>query len=173
MPIKEILLAGDSILRKKSVEVINPTSEGKLVADLKDTLVDFRETNGLGRGIAAPQIGILKRIIYLFFDEFKGELINPKITKHSEETGLYWDSCFSFKAAFFIKVKRWKNIEVQYFDLNGEKKTIKADGEISELLQHEIDHLDGILFPDRKVEQGEWIIMKEEWEKLGRPFRAK
>lgn len=172
MAVKEIMLAGNPVLRKKAEEIMNAKTEKELVQDLRDTLEDFKKKEGLGRGIAAPQIGISKRALYIITDKFSGELINPKITKHSEETSLWWDSCFSYKAAVFAKAKRWNWIEVEYFDVNGEKKIIKAAGKLSELLQHEIDHLDGILFIDRKVEKGEWLIMRKEWEKFGKPSKV-
>ena len=171
MAVKEIMLAGNPVLRKKTDEIENPAMEKKLICDLKDTLEDFRRRAGLGRGIAAPQIGIAKRVLYIITNEFSGELINPKIIKHSKETSVWWDSCFSYKVAVFAKVRRWNEIEVEYFDLKGERKILKTDRDLSELLQHEIDHLDGILFIDRKVEDGEWLIMREEWEKKGRPGR--
>ena len=169
MAVKEIMLAGSRVLRKKAKKVTNPKTEEELVRDLNDTLTDFRKKEGIGRGIAAPQIGISKRALYIITKEFTGEMINPKITKHSKETSLWWDSCFSYKAAVFAKVRRWNEVEVEYCDIHSKRKTLQATGALSELLQHEIDHLDGILFMDRKVEEGEWLIMREEWERRGQP----
>lgn len=172
MTVRKVLLAGDPVLRKKTETIEDFNLEKSLITDLRDTLIEFKEKKGLGRGIAAPQIGISKKALYIITDEFEGELINPKIISHSSKESVWWDSCFSYNAAIFAKVKRWKEIEIEYFDLSGNKHKLEAEGSLSELLQHEIDHLDGILFMDRKKEEGEWLIMREEWEKLGRPSRV-
>ena len=169
MAVQKILLAGDPILRRKSKPIESPQEEGSLIEDLKDTLQDFIGSHDLGRGIAASQIGISKRALYIIEKDFTGELINPKIINHSDETNLWWDSCFSYQAAIFAKVRRWSEVDVEYFDLQGNRRLLQAKGSLSELLQHEIDHLDGTLFMDRKEETGEWLMMREEWENLGRP----
>ncbi|MFA6531221.1 MAG: peptide deformylase [Candidatus Micrarchaeia archaeon] len=171
MTVKPILLAGNPVLRQRA-KPIDPLTAVQLVSDLRDTLMDFRSKQGLGRGIAAPQIGISQRAIYVSMEGFEGELLNPRITWRSEEKLVTWDGCFSFKAAFFAKVERPKEIEVEYFDVNGQRHTLKADLDLSELLQHEIEHLDGILFIDKIVRQGDYLIMREEWERMGRPSKA-
>jgi peptide deformylase len=173
MIVQAILLAGNLVLRQKAEKVSNPEEKKRLVGDLKETLLNFKKKEGIGRGIAAPQIGIMKRVVYIITNEFEGEMLNPRIIDHSEETSVWWDSCFCYKAAVFAKVRRWKGIEVEYWNLKGEIHVLKATGALSELLQHEIDHLDGILFMDRKVDEGEWIIMREEWERRGQPGEIK
>ncbi|MFH1588726.1 MAG: peptide deformylase [Candidatus Diapherotrites archaeon] len=171
MTVKEILLLGDEFLRKKSRKVFLSEINAEEINDLRDTLIDFTEKNGLGRGIAAPQIGLLKRMIYIISDEFEGILINPEITLKSNEIFFVWDSCFSLKAEIFCRVKRNKKITVSFFDEKGKQKSINAEDSFSELLQHEIDHLDGIMCTDR-IESAKDLILREEWEKRGKPFLA-
>lgn len=172
MAVREILLAGDKLLRETSGRITDFHSVRPLVNNLKDTLLDFQKRNGIGRGIAAPQIGIQMRAIFISMKDFEGELLNPSIVAHDEDIMLTWDSCFSFKAAFFAKVPRWKEVSVEYQDQDGTKQRITARDGLSELLQHEIDHLDGILFVDRMMQRGDFIIMREQWEKLGKPLLA-
>ncbi|MEK6973135.1 MAG: peptide deformylase [archaeon] len=171
MAVKKILLLGNKILRKKSKKVSLQQIDKKLIADLKDTLLDFRKKEGLGRGIAAPQIGITKRMLCIITKEFSGIMINPKIVKKSKKKIKVWDSCFSLKAAIFCKVLRHKEIEVEFFDEKGKKQKIAAKDALSELLQHEIDHLGGIMCTDL-IKSTKDIIMREEWEKKGKPFLA-
>lgn len=172
MAVKEVLLAGNPKLREKSGRVNDLKGLKPLVGNLRDTLEACRKKYGVGRGIAAPQIGVLQRVIYVNTEEYAGEMINPEVISRRKKTLLCWDSCLSYNAAVFAKVLRWSEIEVSFQVLSGEQKTLEASGSLSELLQHEIDHLDGVLFMDRRVEDGEWMIMREEWEKMGRPFKA-
>ncbi|PIU21720.1 MAG: formylmethionine deformylase [Candidatus Diapherotrites archaeon CG08_land_8_20_14_0_20_34_12] len=171
MSIKKILLLGNKILREKSKKVSLRQIDKELITDLKDTLLDFRKREGMGRGVAAPQIGMLKRMIYIITDEFSGIIINPLIINKSKKKIKVWDSCFSLKAAIFCKVLRDREIEVEFFDENGKKQKIVAKDALSELLQHEIDHLGGIMCTDL-IKSAKDIIMREEWEKMGRPFLA-
>ncbi|HEU0040558.1 MAG TPA: peptide deformylase, partial [Verrucomicrobiae bacterium] len=141
-----------------------------LVEDLQDTLAYWRKTTGYGRGIAAPQIGVSKRVIFLRLPgEEPWPLVNPKIVERSAERIVVWDACLSF-LSIFMQVERNRDITVQYQDLQGETREIQA-GELrnlSELLQHEIDHLDGILCIDR-VTDLRTMCTKEEFE---RRYRA-
>jgi len=121
-----------------------------LVSDLRDTLLDLKSSFGYGRGLAAPQLGFggLHRVIFIDFQNggFHGEMINPQIIGHSRKQSIWWDSCLSFDTAIFAKVRRFERITVAFFDVYGHEKIIEASGALSELLQHELDHLDGILF---------------------------
>lgn len=92
-------------------------------------------------------------------------LINPKIINKSKEMFEVWDSCFCFKVQFFVKVKRYKKITVDYMNEFGKQKRIEAQGDLSELLQHEIDHLHGILCTDRMINKKQ-LIMRHEFEKI-------
>ena len=164
--IRPILQLGDRALREKSVPIEDFNSESlrQLVKDLSDTLQDAKKRLGYGRGIAAPQIGELKRAVFVDTPAFKSALVNPEITWVSDATFDVWDSCFSFNLAFFVLVSRNCSVKVDYLNLSGNRQSLKAEAELSELLQHEIDHLDGILATDR-IKNKKAIMMRSEWEK--------
>lgn len=153
------------MLWQKSVEVadVQSTEIQRVVRDLSDTLAAFRETSGYGRGIAAPQIGVLKRVIFIRMRPvgFSSPLVNPEIVGASDRQIELWDDCFSFPD-LMVRVARAAQIRVDYQDDRGLKQTIEAEGDLSELLQHEIDHLDGILALQRAISpqsfatRGEW-----------------
>lgn len=168
MPVRTIVQLGNPILREKCARVIDPTSLEirELVDDLADTLAHWRAETGYGRGIAAPQIGVLERVIFLRLPGAEPwPLINPEIIWRSEQKIVVWDACLSF-LSIFMQVERDREITVRYQTLEGEVRQIEAGGEkdLSELLQHEIDHLDGILAIDR-VTDVKTIVTREEFEK--------
>lgn len=168
MPIRPVLQLGDPLLRQEAARVVDPTAREihDLVQDLGDTLAHWRSATGYGRGIAAPQLGELRRVIFL---KLPGEdpwpLINPEIIDSSEERIIVWDACLSF-LSIFMQVERHRRVTVRYRTLQGETREFKAGDErnLSELLQHEIDHLDGILAIDRVVDV-KTICTREEFEK--------
>lgn len=165
MAIKEILLIGNPVLRKKSENITEfDQSLEQLVVDLKDTIIGFQKRKGMGRGIAAPQIGVLKNVLYLHLPDRSFALINPEIVSKSEETFEVWDSCFSFDVAFFVKTERYKSIQVKYWNEKGKVIEEHFHNNLSELLQHEIDHLHGILATDH-LRDNKDIILRAEWEK--------
>jgi peptide deformylase len=140
-------------LREVAARVANPGSPEihALVQDLADTLAHWRASTGYGRGIAAPQIGAAKRVIFLQLPGAEPwPLVNPEVTWHSEEKIVVWDACLSF-LSIFMQVERHREITLRYQDLRGVTKEVRASEErdLSELLQHEIDHLDGVLAIDR------------------------
>lgn len=167
MPVRKILHLGDPLLWEISLPVDNPGADDTqaIIGDLHDTLNDFRSAHGFGRGIAAPQIGILKRIIYVRMPsgEFKGALINPQMTWADERRTEHWDACFSLPN-LMVRVSRSANIIVTYTDEQGIRKEITASTELSELLQHEIDHLDGILAIERAISPKAFATY-EKWKK--------
>jgi len=167
--IKPILQLGNKTLRKKSSPVKDFHSRDLeiLIEDLSDTLHEAQRKFYYGRGIAAPQIGELKRVVFIDMPEFKSSLINPRIVWASDRKFEVWDSCFSFNLAFFVLVDRYYSVKVEYFDQEETKHTIEAEDKFSELLQHEIDHLDGILATDRMKDKKK-IMMRSEWEKPAR-----
>jgi peptide deformylase len=168
MSIRPVLQLGDPLLREVCAKVENPTSPEitELVQDLADTLSHWRAKTGYGRGIAAPQIGTLRRIVFL---KLPGAdpwpLINPEITRRSDEKIIVWDGCLSF-LSLFVQVERHREVTVQYQTLHGETLEFEAgdDRNLSELLQHEIDHLDGILAVDRAIDSKSFCS-REEFEK--------
>ena len=167
MAVREILLLGNPVLRTRCTRVKDFTSGGvrRTIDDLKDTLVDFRSRHGFGRGIAAPQIGVTEQIIVIKSDS-EIVLVNPNIVRRSRQQMTLWDDCFSFPD-ILVKVKRHSAITVEYMDEAGRTMRYEAEGSLSELLQHEIDHLNGILAIDRAVDS-KHIILRSEWEKMKR-----
>ena len=167
MAVREILLLGNPLLRTRCERVgeCSDPAVQQTVTDLFDTLAEFRRTRGFGRGIAAPQIGVTKRITVINVDT-PVVLINPEIIERSEELMTLWDDCFSFPE-ILIKVRRNVKITVGYQDSGGERRTLSAEGSLSELLQHEIDHLDGILAVDRALNV-QHIILRSERDKFDR-----
>ncbi|HEY8460412.1 MAG TPA: peptide deformylase [Blastocatellia bacterium] len=153
MPVREILLLGNPELWRPSSPVVNVHERQtvELISDLAATLDNFREQNGFGRGIAAPQIGVGRRVIFLNVGR-SFPLINPTITRASRETMELWDDCFSIPD-LMIRVRRHVEVEVSYTDEHGAQRQMKASGDLSELLQHEIDHLNGILATDRAIDR--------------------
>ncbi|MGB5895079.1 MAG: peptide deformylase [Ignavibacteriaceae bacterium] len=150
MTIKKIILIGDPLLRKKCAKVNNFDSpEVKTIkSGLRSTLQNLQKIHKKGGGLAAPQIGYLKRVIYINAKGRSFFLINPKITYASKRMFNVWDFCFSGNAAFTAQIKRHWKIIVEYDDEKGQKQEEDFKGYFSELLQHEIDHLEGRLFID-------------------------
>ncbi|HEX8766403.1 MAG TPA: peptide deformylase [Candidatus Acidoferrum sp.] len=168
MAVRTVRQLGDPVLRENCSEVQDASTPEiqALVEDLADTLAFWRKTTGYGRGIAAPQIGVLQRLIFLRLPgEDPWPLVNPKIIERSDARIVVWDACLSF-LSIFMQVERNRDITVQYQDLQGKSHEIQAGQlrDLSELLQHEIDHLDGILCLDR-VTDLKTICTKEEFEK--------
>ena len=176
MAIRIVLQLGDPRLREVAKKVDDPAAAEirALVEDLSDTLACWRKTTGYGRGIAAPQIGANVRVIFLRLPgEEPWPLVNPVITERSKEKIVVWDACLSF-LSIFMQVERHREITVRYQDFNGEQHEVHANEErdLSELLQHEIDHLDGILAVDRITDM-KTMCTREEFEKryrAGSPY---
>jgi peptide deformylase len=165
MAVKKIYKLGSKVLRKKSEQVENFDEELKSkVQNLKDTLFSFQREHGIGRAIAAPQIGYHQKIVYFNKDDNELLMINPKILEKSEETFEVWDSCFSFNVSFFIKIERSKKIKVKYQDIEGIAHVQEFKDDLSELFQHEIDHLHGVLATDH-LKSNKNIMLREVWEK--------
>jgi peptide deformylase len=168
MAIQTVLQLGDPRLREIAAPVANPGAPeiATLVRDLADTLAHWRATTGYGRGIAAPQIGVAQRVIFLQLSGAEPwPLVNPQITERSAEKIVVWDACLSF-LSIFMQVERHREIKVRYQDLQGKWREIRAGAEkdLAELLQHEIDHLDGILAVDRITDM-RTLCTREEFEK--------
>lgn len=168
MGIRTVLQLGDPGLRQVAAPVGGAAAPGilALVEDLADTLAYWRNTTGYGRAIAAPQIGELVRVIFLQLPGAEPwPLLNPTIVWKSDEKVVVWDACLSF-LSIFMQVERYREIKVCYQDLQGESREVHAgpDHDLSELLQHEIDHLDGILSVDR-ITDIRTMCTREEFEK--------
>jgi peptide deformylase len=171
MAVCGIIQLGNPLLWEKALEVedVSSTETQSLITDLSDTLAAFREANGFGRGIAAPQIGIPKRAIFIRMEEpgFCGALINPEIARANYETIELWDACFSLPN-LMVRILRATEVEVKYSDERGQPQRIEAAGDLAELLQHEIDHLYGILIINRAISRHAFMT-REEWLRQGSP----
>ena len=161
MSAKEIITVPDEILKKISdpVEKIG-INEKKLIDDLFETMY---VSNGIG--LAAVQIGILKRVLVVDVSN-KDEknqpivLINPVIKNLSDDTSVYEEGCLSIPETF-IEIERPKICEVEYIDETGSKKNLECDGLLSTCIQHEIDHLDGNLIIDHLSKLKKDFIIKK------------
>lgn len=147
MPARPILLLGHPILRQVSEPVRDPGVARLLLRDLRATLLDFRRKHGFGRGVSAVQIGETRRVIYLEVEGREYELVNPEYTWRSEEKFELWDDCFSFPD-LMVKLQRHQRIVLRYQQTTGEWRVLEASGALAELVQHEMDHLDGVLAVD-------------------------
>ncbi|HSE98200.1 MAG TPA: peptide deformylase [Blastocatellia bacterium] len=167
MPRREILQMGNPTLwqRSEPISDFSSSETASLIRDLSDTLAGFREATGFGRGIAAPQIGALRRMIFIRMQPtgFCGPLINPEIVWEDTARMELWDDCFSFPD-LMVRVSRAAHIRVAYLDEHGSQQSVEAEGDLSELLQHEIDHLDGILAVQRAVSP-QALCTRAEWER--------
>lgn len=155
MAIRKIRLKDDELLRKKSrkVEKITPAIE-TLVADMAETMY---EANGVG--LAAPQVGILRRIVVIDVGDELFEMINPEIIKtEGEQTGS--EGCLSLPGES-ATVTRPQKVTVRYMDLKGDEYELEGEDLLARAICHEVDHLEGILYIDkalpntRKVEEAE------------------
>ena len=116
----------------------------ELIADMFETL----HTNNNGIGLAAPQVGLSLRLFVIELEGDSYALINPKITAKSRKKIIAEEGCLSFPGQF-LPVSRYSDVQMRYTDQFGQPGKIKAQGLLARALQHEIDHLDGILFIDR------------------------
>ena len=159
---RKIIIEPDPILRRASEPLEKVDNElRKLMDDMLETMY-----SAPGIGLAAVQIGILKRLIGI--DISKGEekkknplfLINPTITFRSNETSIYEEGCLSLPG-HFAEIERPKKCHISFLDYTGKQKQLKADGLLSTCIQHEIDHLDGKLFIDYLSKLKKDMIIKK------------
>ena len=115
-----------------------------------ECILAFREKYGQGRAIAAPQVGLLKRIIVLNI-AVPYPIYNPEFIEKSNEMVEIWDDCMSFPE-LFVRVRRHRSLKMKFRDRNWEEQVWELEGDMAELLQHEYDHLDGILATMRAID---------------------
>jgi len=161
MSVKEILTEPNKLLRQisKPVEKVG-NEERKLMDDMLDTMY-----NAPGIGLAAVQIGVPKRIIVMDIskDENKKEpryFVNPIIKNRNEEKAKYEEGCLSVPDQF-AEIERPNSCEVEYLDYDGKKQLLKANGLLATCIQHEMDHLEGILFIDYLSKLKKTMIIKK------------
>lgn len=162
MAIREIVLLGNENLYKVCSEVskdeINKVKQ--IIEDLHDTMVNFREKYGFGRAIAAPQINELYRIIYVNFDNTSIAFINPRLEFTEDEKFEMWDDCMSYPG-LEVRLYRYKTCKIYYKDLQWADCSIEFTGDLAELIQHEYDHLDGILAVQKAIDNKSFRINKD------------
>lgn len=170
MTVHRIRLLGDPALRARCELVSNPGSPAvRVVADdLQETLRDLKQRLGMGRALAAPQIGAPLRLLYVEIDR-PWFLVNPEIVDIGTADFLVWDDCFSIPD-LLVRVQRAYEITVRYQDLSGARHEVTAKRDLAELLQHEIDHLDGVLCIDQPMGLDPFCY-RTEWEKYHRGER--
>jgi len=158
---REIVIEPNPILRKKSENL------EKVDDELRGLLDDMLETmySAPGIGLAAVQVGILKRLIVIDIAKEKEKknplfLINPEIISKSKTTTIYEEGCLSLPG-HYAEIERPAECHIKYIDYNGKEKEIKASGLLSTCIQHEIDHLNGILFIDYLSKLKKDMILKK------------
>lgn len=161
MAIREILLLGNENLYEVCKEVSKNESEKakQIVEDLHDTMINFKEKYGFGRAIAAPQINELCRIIYIKSDNTSIAFINPRLEFINDEKFEMWDDCMSYPG-LEVKLYKYKTCKVYYKDLDLVDCSIEFTGDLAELIQHEYDHLDGVLAVQRAIDNKSFRINK-------------
>ena len=143
MAIRNVVQVGDDVLRQKCFPV--EAFDEKLWALLDDMKETVKKEQGAG--LAAPQVGVLRRVAVVDVDEGYFELINPVIVQQKgEQCG--WEGCLSVRGKQGI-VSRPMKVTVTYQDRNGEKQILKAKGFLTKAICHELDHLDGVLYIDK------------------------
>ena len=160
MTIRKILTEPDPFLRQKSYDVDKVDDETrKLMDDMLDTMYAAP-----GIGLAAVQIGILKRIIVIDLSKKKEKkplyFINPKIILKSDNKSIYEEGCLSVPGQF-AEIGRPDQCHIKYLDYRGQQQELKAEGLLATCIQHEIDHLEGILFIDYLSKLKKSFIVKK------------
>ena len=161
MTLRQILKEPNEMLRKKSlpVDIVNK--------DIQTLMDDMLETMyaAPGIGLAAIQVGVPKRVIVLDIEQKDGKknplfFINPQIINKSKNLSTYEEGCLSVPGQF-AEIDRPEKCHIQYLDYNGHKKEINAEGMLATCIQHEMDHLEGILFIDYLSKLKKTMIIKK------------
>ena len=164
MALREIVLMGDPVLRREAEEV------DSFDDDLRELVEDMWQTmyHADGIGLAAPQVGVSRRVTVIDLrreeePEARVALVNPRVVWVSEESEKAPEGCLSIPGMEEVVTRPW-SIRVEGFDPHGNEVHLEADELFARALQHEIDHLDGILFPDRISALKRRMLMKK-WKK--------
>ena len=159
--LRKILTEPDPILRKKCEPLEKVDAETKKLMD--DMLETMYAAPGIG--LAAVQVGILKRLVVIDISKAEEKkkplfLINPQIIRQSKKTSVYEEGCLSLPGQF-AEIERPAECTLKYIDYNGKEKELKADGLLATCVQHEVDHLNGILFIDYLSKLKKDMIIKK------------
>ena len=160
-PLDQILKLGNPKLYEPSAplkreELPQAMEKARTMAGLIEA---FRQRHGAGRAIAAPQIGYMKRLIVLNIDQ-PILIINPSLEEKSREMMELWDDCMSFPN-LLVRVKRHRKCRLRFLNEQWEEESWELEDELSELLQHEYDHLDGILATQRAIDNQSYALSSE------------
>ena len=161
MAIKKIITEPNKILRQKSLPVDNVGKEQQqLMDDMLETMYAAK-----GIGLAAIQIGVPKRIIVMDISSDKEKknpmyFVNPVINNKNSQKSIYEEGCLSVPNQF-AEIDRPKSCDIEYIDYNGKKENLSADGLLATCIQHEMDHLEGILFIDYLSKLKKTMIIKK------------
>ena len=158
--VREILTLGNPQLYEVSDPVTEEDKEALSgwITDLHDTLMAYRKTYGAGRAVAAPQIGVKKRLLYMYLDR-PYVFVNPRLTFPDGEKYTLLDDCMSFPG-LCVRVERYKRAVIHYQNQEFREQEMALEGDLSELLQHEYDHLDGVLATMRAVDNKSLFLMQ-------------
>ncbi|BEP16019.1 peptide deformylase [Acidothermaceae bacterium B102] len=155
MSVKPIRLFGDPVLRTPAAEVVDFDKQlRRLVKDLTETMIEAP-----GAGLAAPQIGVQLRVFTYDIDDELGHLINPVLTNLSDEEQDGEEGCLSFPGLAFPTKRAW-SVVAKGFNMYGDPVVIEGSELLARCLQHETDHLDGVLFIDRLDTEQRKLAMK-------------
>lgn len=151
--IREVLKLGNPGLYVKSTEYQKENIKDieAVVADLHDTLMEYKRIHGSGRAVAAPQIGVQKRLLYMYIDH-PVPMINPVLQFPDEEKMVVMDDCMSFPG-LLVQVERYKRCVLTFYDMQWRRQELFLEGDLAELIQHEYDHLDGITATMRAIDE--------------------
>ena len=161
MAVRDIIYLGNPKLYEESSKVKHEELEDLkgVIEDMADTLMEFRDEYGWGRAISAPQIGVMKRIVYMHVNE-PVVLINPVIKLRSRRKTLVWDDCMSCPD-LLVEVKRYRRCKVEYRDENWNKRSLYLEGKLATLMQHEVEHLQGILITQKAISEKSFALRSE------------
>lgn len=160
MAVRDILLLGDERLYERStpVERAELPSLRAAIDDLHDTMLAFQRRHGWGRAIAAPQIGVPRRIVAMNAGE-RLTFVNPVLDAHATETLEFWEDCMSFPE-LLVRLRNPASCRLVYRDLDWIEREVRLTGDFAELLQHEVDHLDGVLSVQRAVDARSIVLRR-------------
>jgi peptide deformylase len=161
MAVREILRLGNPKLYETSEPITKEETRAlqAVIDDLHDTMMSFREQYKAGRAIAAPQLGVMKRLVYMNINE-PVVFINPVITPASDELMEVWDDCMCFPE-LLVRVLRQRHCRITYRDPDWTERRLDLSDDLSELLQHEVDHLDGILAVSRAIDAQSFALRSQ------------
>ncbi|HMQ61822.1 MAG TPA: peptide deformylase [Flavilitoribacter sp.] len=151
--LNDVLLLGDSRLYQPCAAIMQHELPElpDIVNAMANVILEFRARYGAGRAIAAPQLGVMKRLVVLNIDR-PVAMINPELFDLSQEMMELWDDCMSFPN-LLVRLRRHRRCKLRFRDLQWQEHTWELEDDLSELLQHECDHLDGILATSRALDE--------------------